>query len=94
MLDIDYDNPYPLGSYVPDPNQPKNPPRPRKKGSGVTPKAPRRGKKEEKPAPATEQASAPAEKKPEGEQSQAPKRRRRRRRRKSSSASSTPNQES
>lgn len=94
LLDIDYDNPYPLGSYVPDPNQPKNPPRPRKKGSGVTPKAPRRGKKEEKPASATEQASATAEKKPEGEQSQAPKRRRRRRRRKPSSASSTPNQES
>ena len=94
LLDIDYDNPYPLGSYVPDPNQPKNPPRPRKKGSGVTPKAPRRGKKEEKPAPATEQASATAEKKPEGEQSQASKRRRRRRRRKPSSASSTPNQES
>ena len=42
LLDIDYDNPYPLGSYVPDPNQPKNPPRPRKKGSGVTHKAPRR----------------------------------------------------
>ena len=94
LLDIDYDNPYPLGSYVPDPNQPKNPPRPRKKGSGVTPKAPRRGKKEEKPATAGEQASATAEKKPEGEQSQAPKRRRRRRRKKPSSASSTPNQES
>ena len=94
LLDIDYDNPYPLGSYVPDPNQPKNPLRHRKKGSGVTPKAPRRGKKEEKPAPATEQASATAEKKPEGEQSQAPKRRRRRRRRRPSSASSTPNQES
>lgn len=93
LLDIDYDNPYPLGSYVPDPNQPKKPPRPRKKGSGVTPKGPRRGKSGEKPAPAPAETAPRDEGKGEGEPAPAPKRRRRRRRKKPGASPAAPTQE-
>ena len=83
LLDIDYDNPYPLGSYVPDPNRPaaSRPPRSGGRRSGQKPQD---GKK--KSAPGKEDGAARSA---QGE-SGAKKRRRRRRRRSGNAGESQP----
>ena len=73
LLDIDYDNPYPLGSYVPDPNQPAPA---RQSGRGRS--GPRRQEKPREPEKGAQAARPSAEDRPEGH---ARRRRRRPRRR-------------
>ena len=51
LLDIDYDNPYPLGSYVPDPNRPA-PSRQGGRSGSRRQQTPRAEKKPVQPAPA------------------------------------------
>ena len=83
LLDIDYDNPYPLGSYVPDPNRPaaSRPPRSGGRRSGQKPQDSKK-----KSAPGKEDGAARSV---QGE-SGAKKRRRRRRRRSGNAGESQP----
>ena len=83
LLDIDYDNPYPLGSYVPDPNRPaaSRPPRSGGRRSGQKPQDSKK-----KSAPGKEDGAARSA---QGE-SGAKKRRRRRRRRSGNAGESQP----
>ena len=74
LLDIDYDNPYPLGSYTPDPNQPA----PARQGGRGRSGARRQEKPREQGREGAKAAQSPAENRPEGHMA---RRRRRPRRR-------------
>ncbi len=74
LLDIDYDNPYPLGSYTPDPNQPA----PARQGGRGRSGARRQEKPREQGRERAKAAQSPAENRPEGHMA---RRRRRPRRR-------------
>lgn len=88
LLDIDYDNPYPLGSYVPDPNKPvNNAPRRGPRGSGVTPRSNGKGGGRKAPKPAE---SKPAEPAASGGEGAAPAKKRRSRHRRRSGTGGAP----
>lgn len=84
LLEIDYENPYPLGSYVPDPNKPvssgsrgaRGP-----RGSGVTPRSGGKNTRSRGPKPVEKRAEAPAVPVDTADGQAAPAKKRRRRHR-------------